>query len=421
MRRGVCPNFVRLHGVFTSAYPPSEPYWGSPDNKFPRGDEYNLATQVPHPSSPASGCPGRYQYIRMELINEGDAEEYIKRQPEALLSFEIARSVLFQLAFAVYAAADKFSVKHYDIKMLNLFIHSMHDLQTDLVLRYGIGSHVYAFRMPSNEAVIAKLADFGTADMETASTGQPVAISHFTTLENTPPDFLILGDEAKQGHEHDCFGIGLCMLHLFTGGFPYEEIMEKVVCPKNLKRRLKAIWENENDFEYSVVRSIIFDGVDVDEDGDMIGEVDETFYDTLYRFLVLFGVPSEPFQQRSRPRVWKAIFECLLASQDPAQRKKRTKSNDVAQYNRDCKRYSIRSGANEYIARAREALESVDGGLELLFALCNFDPMRRATAMTVLNSKFLEDLREDPNDTPCYQGVRVQSYMSFYYGDAVTV
>lgn len=357
----------------------------------------------------------------MELINEGDAEEYIKRQPEALLPFQLARSVLFQLAFAVYAAADKFSVKHYDIKMLNLFIHSIPDLETDMVLRYGIGSHVYALRMPSTQAIIAKLADFGTADMAAASTGQPVALSHFTTLENTPPDFLILGDEAKQGHEHDCFGMGLCMLHLFTGGYPYEEIMEKVVCPKHLKLRLKDIWENESVPEYSVIRSIIYDGVDVDEDGDVVGEVDDTFYDTLYRFLVLFGVPSEPFKQKTRPRVWKAMYECLLAGQKPVSRKKGTRGNDVAQYKRDCKRFSIQSGTNEYIARARGALASVDGGLELLFALCNFDPMKRATAMQVLNSKFLEDLHEDPQATPNYEGAHVESFMNFYYGDSFTV
>jgi serine/threonine protein kinase len=358
----------------------------------------------------------------MELINEGDAEEYIKRQPEALLPFNIARSVLFQLAFAVYAAADKFSVKHYDIKMLNVFIQRRCDLENGLVLRYGIGSHVYALEMPPSQAVIAKLADFGTADMVAASTGQPVAISHFTTLENTPPDFLILGDEAKQGHEHDCFGMGLCMLHLFTGGFPYEEIMEKVVCPKNLKKRLKAIWEDENILEYSVVRSIMFDGVDQDECGETIGDVDETFYDTLYRFLVLFGLPEETFQQKSNPRVWKAIFDSLTTvGQNHTRHNKKggnAKSTDVAQFSRDSKRYSVKTGTNEYIARARKALLSVDGGLELLFALCHFDPTKRATAMQVLNSQFMADLREDPRSTPDYQDAHIQSFMSFYYGES---
>ena len=80
---------------------------------------------------------------------------------------------------------------------------------------------------------------------------------HFTTLENTPPDFMILGDDATQGHEHDCFGLGLGMLHLFTGFRPYEEILEDVKCPPHLKARLRNIWENESASGYAVIRTVI--------------------------------------------------------------------------------------------------------------------------------------------------------------------
>jgi serine/threonine protein kinase len=320
---------------------------------------------------------------------------------------------LFQVAFALFVAAEKFSVKHYDIKLLNIFIQKTHAVG-GLVLRYGLGSHTFALRMPSSYAYVAKLADFGTANMVAATNGLPVTISHFTTLENTPPDYLILGDQAKQGHQHDNFGLGLVMLHLFTGFCPYEEILEEVKCPRYLKQRLQLIWENERVAGYSVIRSLIFDGVDVDEFGNIEGDRDETLYDTLYRFLVLFGIPEIKFQEKIACKVWKAICDSLIPSINAVSKANgQKKSNsDSTTYKRDCKKYSIRTGNNMYIARARNALTAMDGGLDLLLQLCTFDPFIRATAMDVLNSKFMEELREQPGI--CYDpSFNVQSYLSF--------
>jgi hypothetical protein len=250
----------------------------------------------------------------MELVKEGDAEEAIKRQCKEVFDPATAQCILFQIAFALHSAADKFSIKHYDVKLLNIFLQKI-GKKGDMVLRYGLGSHVFSLRMPSHHAFLAKLADYGTANIGSGSNGQPVTKAHFTTIENTPPDFMILGDEAKQGHEHDSFGLGLCMLHLFTGHRPYEEIMEEVKCPPNLKKKLRSIWENENVPEYTVIRSVIFDGVDKDDDGHILeGDPDETFYHTLYRFLVLFGIPKVQFQQNRCPKVWKAITESLQPS-----------------------------------------------------------------------------------------------------------
>ena len=59
---------------------------------------------------------------------------------------------------------------------------------------------------------------------------------HFQTLENTPVDYLLLGRDAKQDFSGDAFALGLCMLHLFTGDSPYEEILEPVRCPKPLMK-----------------------------------------------------------------------------------------------------------------------------------------------------------------------------------------
>jgi serine/threonine protein kinase len=351
----------------------------------------------------------------MELVSEGDTEETIKRQSKEVFDPAIAQAILFQIAFALYAAADKFSIKHYDVKLLNVFLQNI-GREGGVVLRYGLGSHVFALRMPSQHAYLAKLADFGTANIGSGSNGQPVTIAHFTTLENTPPDFMILGDEAKQGHEHDSFGLGLCMLHLFTGYRPYEEIMEEVKCPPILKKKLRNIWENEKIPGYSVIRSVIFDGVDKDDDGHILeGDPDETFYHTLYRFLVLFGIPKVQFQLKRCPKVWKAITESLLPSScftaTSGKPVRKRSSSDATQYNRDCKKFSLTTGNNKHIARARRALNSINGGMDLLFHLCSFDPENRATALHALNSTFMENLRETPGTS--YENETVLSYGAF--------
>jgi hypothetical protein len=67
------------------------------------------------------------------------------------------------------------------------------------------------------------------------------------TLENTPADWLAYGSEARQGYAGDTFALGLCVLHLFTGHAPYEEIMADVSCPPELKRRLLALWRGRGE------------------------------------------------------------------------------------------------------------------------------------------------------------------------------
>ena len=421
VRRGVCPNFVAMHKVFTCAYAPPEVTWGCETNKAPNGVKYDEIRAVSTPKEPKCRVPGRYQYIQMELANEGDAEELIKRQHNEVFPTDTARMILFQVSYALFAASEKFSIKHYDVKLLNVFIQRTCSVG-DLILRYGLGSHVFALKMTSNLAFIAKLADFGTSNMAASTNGLPVTISHFTTLENTPPDYLILGDYARQGHSHDNFGLGLVMLHLFTGFRPYEEILEDVLCPPNLKEHLQNIWENEKNSGYSVIRSVIFDGVDVDDYGNLEGDPDNTLYDTLYRYLVLFGIPKQKFQEKNGRLVWNAISDALQGTTSNGKKvpvskysaRKKAKT-DITTFKRDCKKYSIRTGTNIYIARARHALTVMEGGLDLLFRLCNFDPTVRATAMDVLNSKFMDSLREQPGwlgrQYDCSADVR--SFLSF--------
>jgi hypothetical protein len=85
------------------------------------------------------------------------------------------------------------------------------------VLVCGIGQHVFDVRMPREKAVLIKMADFGTADVNSDTLDTAVGVDHFTTLENTPPELLFYGSKATQTYALDTFALGLATLHLFTG------------------------------------------------------------------------------------------------------------------------------------------------------------------------------------------------------------
>jgi len=466
VRRNICPNFVLTRRVFTCIYEPPASAWGSASNKKP-----TIKKQRPKPKKSTQGS---FQYMRMELCQHGDAEDFISRQSEKVVSFVEARCLLFQMAFSLHVAGDKFGLKHYDVKLLNFFLQDANAHSQNVrpnseytVLRYGLGDHVYLLRMPNTRAIIAKLADYGTATFDVNSLSKiqdqhlsEVTIGQFTTIENTPPEQFILGDSAVQGHGHDNFGLGLAMLHLFTGQGPYEELLEGVVCPPMLRKRLETVWysgegstgENQKakarsscDCNYSVLRSIMT--IDSDDGDD---EAYDVPYDTVYRFLVLFGIPNERYgiiKKNGRfggsKKFWDAIDSSLLPqsssriteenenkenigyrracrSRNVSRQAKaeldncKKRCNDSIQFEEDKSNYSIDFGRNEHISRAREGLKSMKGGMQLLKSLTNFNPDKRLTALGVLNSTFMEELREssgrvrvdDERDI-------VKSYMSY--------
>jgi serine/threonine protein kinase len=283
----------------------------------------------------------------MELCDKGDIEDFIRNLPDKMLTPWDCRNLLFQMAFALHVAADRFGLKHYDVKLLNFLLQSATDPTIDVeehpyvVLRYGVGSHIFRLRMHPSTANIAKLADYGTAVMRSDTDGQPISLGQFTTLENTPADFLILGNAAEQGYGHDSFGLGLSMLHLFTGHCPYEEILDEVVCPENLKGKLRSIWKQKS---HNVIHSVMMDND---------GNEDQTLYDTLYRFLVLFGIPENQFGSKKNGKVWQAINSTLHT---PPWRRRVKKCSDSDVYDRDRKKYSLSEGTDKRITNARRRL-----------------------------------------------------------------
>jgi hypothetical protein len=401
-RRNICPNFIITRGVFTCAHEPPASQWGYKENAAPRGTIYDgrgsQLSLIPEP-----GLCANYQYIRMELCQHGDMEDFIRKLPGATLSPNVCRNLLFQMAFSLHVASDRFGLKHYDVKLLNFFLQSALDpsiavdSHPNVVLRYGVGSHVFRLRMDPNNAHIAKLADYGTSVLRSNADGQPVSLGQFTTLENTPPDYLILGNAAEQGIGHDCFGLGLCMLHLFTGHCPYEEILEEVVCPENFKAKLRKIWKSAS---HDVIRSVmLYDN----EEGQEVE--DDTLYNTLYRFLVLFGIPQRRFSSRKHGKVWRAIDATLLPP-------KANGCPDMAVFTLDQERFSLSEGSDERIANARSRLEGMDGAMELLLSLVSFDPNKRATPLDVINSRFMAALIEDDAVIDCESDI-IKSYTAY--------
>lgn len=348
----------------------------------------------------------------MELCENGDVEEFIRNHPNKCLSLKDCQNLFFQMAFALHVAGDRFGLKHYDIKLLNFLLQRIpakdpsipDDNHSHVVLRYGVGSHVFRLRMHPSTANIAKLADYGTSIMRTDKDGFPISLGQFTTLENTPADYLILGNAAVQGYGHDCFGLGLCMLHLFTGHAPYEEILEEVVCPENLKDKLRRIWKQKS---HNVIHSVVLDN---DENGVEIE--DQTLYDTLYRFLVLFGIPDKDkqFDIKKNGKVWRAINSTLLPLKSSRSRSKVCADVDV--FRRDRKKFSLAEGTDKRIANARNRLMEMDGAMELLLSLISFDPKTRATPLDVINSRFMANLIEDDSISYCQEDI-VRSYLAY--------
>jgi serine/threonine protein kinase len=364
VQQQICPNFVLIHGIFSADDAPPESLWGM---------------NHPFPSEPKVFASGRFQYIRMELCTYGDAEGFLKKQHNEMLGLDSTRHLLFQLAYALCAAQAHYSLKHYDVKLLNVLIQEIPrvDKSRGAEIRYNLKTKTFLLDMLPECSVVAKLADFGRSNMDESTNGTPVTKRQFTTLENTPPDFLILGDDAKQGHSHDAFGLGLCMFHLFSGHAPYEEIMENVKCPSHFKEKLVLIWERCDD--YSVIREVILADVKLDADGDIMeGERDETLYDTLYRYLVLFGIPEEKFGELEHPEIWDAVSSLESSSEFSSHKDK----------------YSLMRGSNKFVKRAHARLTETPGAMELLQGLCSFDPEKRASTLHVLNSPMMYPLIE---------------------------
>jgi serine/threonine protein kinase len=330
VRKGECPNFVETYGVFGSDYPPPDSMWGCGEKKHPRGREpprgsngqysreklKSLSSKTP---TVDTSRKGRHQFIRMELCTHGDIEEFIHAQPNEEMSDESLRPMAFQMALSLYVAQRNFNMRHYDVKLLNFLLKSM-DTKDSAIMSsnkpvnvcYGINGQSYILSFPTTESRLwVKLSDFGTADVDANTIGKPIGLEQFTTLENAPIEQMLLGTGSSQVYAADTWCLGLSMLHLFTGHCPYEELLEDVKCPKEFLHALHFAWY-ANEEVYGVV-------LQAGDDGD--GEMERTLADTLYRYLVLFGLPTDEMFERCAQwhdnAVWRVVMTYCRASDLP--------------------------------------------------------------------------------------------------------
>lgn len=144
--------------------------------------------------------------------------------------------------------------------------------------------------------------------------------------------------------------------------------------------------------KFSVLRQVVLD------------DPEDTMYHTIYRFLVLFGMPNENPSEHEISQVWDVLCKHLRPELAPArsQRSSRrlappqraeTADSVQHQFERDTEAYSIESGSNATIKCGRERLQSVPGAFELLQALMAFRPSSRPTLKQVLRHRVFESLR----------------------------
>lgn len=136
---------------------------------------------------------------------------------------------------------------------------------------------------------------------------------------------------------------------------------------------------------------------------------ENVLYHTLYRYLVLFGLPEDnPSADKGVDKVWGVLLKHLrpntVAPAAMTTRRSRSataaaravKSPDSAKthFDQDRAQYSLEIGSHPMIQRGRGRIEAVPGGMELLMSLVDFNPGKRPTMKSVLLHPFFSSLQE---------------------------
>lgn len=325
VRTGACPNFVATRAVFLHALAPHTHFatlWGGSEGEggggcarppfsaaapgfelAPTGDaaivdmRRQLAARVDAAAvaAVAPGCspPSIYQYIVMELCEGGDVESALRAAEPATAAAEAtggaaadaadaagaaaAASALAQLSFALLVARHRFSLRHHDVKLLNVFLARAPGGAAAVRYALGSGEGSTALVAPLAEwgGSIVKLADYGTAAVHSDALGSPSCAHHLTTVENSAPELLTRGAAAPQAFASaDSWSLGLVAVHLLTGNAPYEELLAPLRCPLPLRRELRRLWASDAAF------FILRPAISASGGATLLA-------DTLYRILVL--------------------------------------------------------------------------------------------------------------------------------------
>ncbi|TMW60447.1 hypothetical protein Poli38472_000489 [Pythium oligandrum] len=416
VRSRFSPHFVEIYDVFLSRERPQTKHWGSARCRKPV-DLVSGARTITDPSVLAddreiSTANSLYQYIHMEFCDGGDVEDFIALQQEQLLPLDsVVVPFFFQMVFGVYSARERFQLRHCDIKLLNFFLKDISRkskkcaVDEALLLRYVVGEETFDVQMPATFSYWVKLADYGTADSNVEHLGKPVTLDQFTTLENTPIEFLLEGDAAQQSFAADTFSLGLCLLHLFTGSAPYEEVLESVRCPPALLQDLKRVWmSNKKNSGFSVLRQVAND------------DPDDILMHTIYRYLVMLGMPhTNPSEHKQIDRIWSILVKHLRPEESPSSRPSRRAAKmpmktAKEQFEEDRAKFSLANGNNPTIKRGRDRLSRIPGAQALLQSLVAFNPADRPTMKQTLQHEFFWSLRSSHKTKNRSEHYRIDCY-----------
>ena len=396
---GISPNFIETYGMFQTEMEEPTHLWGNENERKPRGPFSQHSVMKFNPKKykkSEKNQNGDFCYIRMELCDGGDFEEFLKEKTHGhgIVPERETIGALFQMIASLDLAQQRFNLRHYDVKLLNFFLKKQRSLTNDEdemveIARYHYDQDEYIVEAHRDRAYVVKLADYGTADTSIETLNSQIDDTNFATLENTPPDFLLLGNQALQTFAADTFALGLSAVHLLTGDMPYEEILESVQCPNRLRREWTQVWRT--DTRYEPLSIILGDGTDY------------TLHDTLYRYFVLFGFPAADglYDYNENP-----ILSCVQTCYrlDVESKEQQGKGNAWRAYAKDRARYGFLSFSEKaeqeqqqqhtLISRGRKRMESMYGMEELVTSLCHYNPKKRITMHDAIRSDTFESLRQ---------------------------
>lgn len=367
----ICPNLVQIYSIFQSPYGVVEKLWES--KSVPNRQTKNNHRHIDIPKENFLPKGKLYQFVRMEFCSGGDLDGYVSKMK--LIEIESVRKIIFQMMFSLYACREQIALRHFDIKLLNFLVTTVDSLipqpevsnsniisrnplsspmgsafsrpsvsrPSSMSLIYGFGEYKYNLTLASSNCDFVKLTDFGTSLVGAGGLGDPITEFQFTTLENTPIEYFLLGSDARQAYSADTFCLGLSVLHLVMGHLPYEEILKDVKCPEYLSSQLSKLWLKATvDSPYYVIGEVIRT---VESDDGYPGMV---LCDTLYRYLVLFGVPAEFLENNCCPytdnKVWKILLESLGIVDSFTKKRRERASSCILQYQKDKIAWSLESG-----------------------------------------------------------------------------
>ena len=405
----ICPNLVQIYSVFKSEYKEPESW------KLKSHEVHSAATGNSQRYKIKSKKDGNYQFIRMEFCTGGDVEHIIRVNRH--LPISTVRSYLFQMCYALYSCRVELDLRHYDIKLLNFFATNglslfsqsssayraltRPGLTTDqdkcINIRVGLGQSIYSLIINSQNNDLIKLADFGTSLIGMKGLGQSITIEQFTTLENTPVEFLLLGSDARQSYSSDTFCLGLAFLHLMTGYEPYEELLKDVHCPEYLRDRLKAYYDTNDSTSPYYIISELMACVDTTSTDDAAQEYD-VLYDTLYRYLVLFGFGYKMDVIYHNNVIFQTLYDALVVTSNTASTALEFESLRQCrrQWQKDRQCWSIHFGVNPVMIHLRQRFSQLgNGSMALLESMVNFDPSRRCSMLEALHHPIFNCFLED--------------------------